>query len=309
LPGTARTDVHLTTPVPPVDVMIVGAQKSGTSTLLHFLGQHPGVQPQTRPELVWLMDDRQYGQGGFDGWDDYYFDGPAAGRLRLGKLAGLMSEPAGLERLHALNGDVTISVILREPVARAYSAFWFFRAEGREPAPTFEAALDGDPARFGSDTESRRICAYRDRSQYAPHIADLYDRFGRDSVDVIFLDDFKGDPAGAVAPLVTTLGLDVGELPALAGAKNTAKAPRSETVAKVTRARGPLARAVRPLVPRNLRAQVRRRLHRMNQVAIDTPPIDPSTDARLRDEFAGANRALEELLGRPVPGGWSISRD
>src|SRR5262249_45474998 len=159
--------------------------------------------------------------------------------------------------------------------------FWFFRVEGREPLDTFEAALQGDPARFGSDTESRRICSYIDRSTYAPHVSRLFELFGHDSVHVVFLDEFRADPTHALAPVLGAPGLDPALRPDAIDAKNTAREVRSSSLARMTRPRGPLARALRPLLPQSVRDRMRHQVRNLNEVAAEPPTIDPATETEL----------------------------
>ena len=122
-----------------LDLMIAGAQKSGTSSLLSWLGTHPRILAQKRPEMTWFTDD-DGPAGGFS--DEFYFDANPGNCLRLGKLAGLMYSDQGLDRLVAHSPEVATIVVLRDPVERAYASFWFARRRGREALDDFEQAVE-----------------------------------------------------------------------------------------------------------------------------------------------------------------------
>ena len=41
-----------------VQLMIVGAQKAGTSSLLRYLAQHPDIHAHAQPEMTFFLQDR-----------------------------------------------------------------------------------------------------------------------------------------------------------------------------------------------------------------------------------------------------------
>ncbi len=289
-----------------VDIMIVGAQKAGTSSLLRYLGAHPGIRAAIRPEMHCFMDP-DMDQRDPSGYRDRYF-GPARqpselDLVHVGKLAGLMYEPEALEQLHRNNPGVQVVAILRDPVRRAYSAFWFARLRAREPLTSFEEALHGDQARFGTNHNSARRCEYLDRGLYAKHVERLYALFGRDQVHAIILEEFQQDPASTLAPLLRRFHLDPAELPPLAVTQNAARRPRSFRLARLPRSWAG-ALVARRILPRGPRVALRRRLRRLNEVAWSPTPMEAATECELRAYFAGPNRDLERLLGRDLSGLW-----
>lgn len=290
-----------------VDIMIVGAHKAGTSALLRYLGAHPGICAQVRPEMVYFTDPDLYRRD-LATYRERYF-GVASGPsdldlVHVGKLAGLMYEPGGLERLRQHNPDVEIAVILRDPVRRAYSAFWFNRLRGREPLASFEEALYGDRARFGTDYRNASICDYLDRSLYAKHVEDLYERFGRDQVHVLILEEFQQDSATALKPLLRHVDLDPAPLPAVAKRQNAARQPRSFRLARLRRSRSAPARVIKRILPLRARDTIRAGFRSFNEVRWSPPPMKPAMERELRAYFAGPNRDLEQLLDRDLSGLW-----
>lgn len=279
-----------------VDLMIVGAPKSGTTALLAYLGQHPGIQPQLQPEMTWFADDRLHAAP-FP--DALYFGGDQRdGRLRLGKSAGLMYREKTVSRLRQLNPDVEAIVILREPVARMYSAFWFARQRGRETRDAFEHALD--PA---GQEEFREL----EGSLYSTYVRLLFDHLGRDSVHVIVFEELVEDPRRALEPLLGRLQLDPAGLGAALPRENSGQAARSQRLAQVRRS-DRMAQTARRVLPSSLRGRVRRVYRRVNESDARPPAIDPGLEADLRARLEGPNRELEELLGRRIEAWTPISR-
>lgn len=292
--------------------MIVGAGRSGTSSLLRYLGAHPALRPQTTPELVWFSDP----SGGSATSDDgdgidgdpavlvpRYWDVAATDpMLRLGKAAGLMYEPEGLARLQASSPAAHLTVILREPVQRTYSGFWFGRARGLEPLESFEAAVWADPSRFESSPAGRTL-AYLDWSLYAKHLSNLFDRFGRDAVHAVFFEEFVDDPRAYVAPVIEALGLDPSALPSAPARENVAIRARVPQAARLRKRKS----GIRQLVPARLRRAVRSAYLRVNEAPATLPAMDPTVETKLRDWFRQPNDDLSQLLGRPLPAGWTTS--
>jgi hypothetical protein len=219
----------------------------------------------------------------------------------VGKLAGLMYVDVAVDRLKATDPGAHVVAVLREPVARAYSAFWHARTRGREPLERFEDALDGDPARFADDN-SRRVCSYLEWSDYATAIARLHAAFPPEQVHVMFLDELTADPLGRAAPLLAPFGLDADGLPNALPASNPARAVRAARVGASQRRRW-LRRVARGL-PVGTRERLRRGVRRLAEVPQAPPPIDPVTSERLHEHFEASNARLVELLGRPLPDRW-----
>ena len=43
-----------------IDLLIVGAQKAGTSSLLRYLAQHPQICTHQQPEMNYFVDENDY---------------------------------------------------------------------------------------------------------------------------------------------------------------------------------------------------------------------------------------------------------
>lgn len=284
-----------------IDIMIVGAQKAGTSTLLRYLGTHPGMRAQVRNEMTYFIDSDLYRQDLIDYWDLYFGIAERSSLVHVGKLAGLMYESEGLERLRRQSPGTQVVAILRDPVRRAYSAFWYARLKGLEPVASFEEALRSDRTR---SVPNHRMREYLDRSLYAKHVEHLYELFGRDRVHIFVLEDFQRDAAATVTLLLRHVGLAPAPLSALATTQNAARQPRSFQLARLTRPQSTGALAVKRMLPQVARDAIRHRLRRFNETPWSPPPMRPDTEDELRAYFAGPNRELEHLLGRDLSSLW-----
>jgi hypothetical protein len=252
------------------DFLIVGAQRCGTTSLHHYLLQHPAVVgPRWSKGVHWFDTDYAHR----DAWYRAHFP-TAARRERIGRRAGTRAvvgesspyylfHPYGAARMAAELPDTKFIALLRDPVERARSHHEHEVARGFETLP-FEEALDREDERLagaqaalaprGGLHHSHQHHAYVARGRYAEQLARLFDAVGRDRVLVVFTAELDRDTQGTVATVHRFLGLPVRE------------------------------------VVTGRRWNVRRK-----------PAIDPATLDRLRATFAPHDVALRDLLGRDLP--------
>lgn len=284
-----------------LDLMIAGAQKAGTSALLSYLGRHPGVVAQRRPELNYFVNPAVGGSSFAEVSSHYFGPTPAGGApVVVGKLAGLMYEPSGLAKLHREQPTARAVVLLRDPIKRAFSAYLHARSKGREPLGSFEEALAAGPERFGEDTKSARICAYVDRSLYARHLRVVFEHLGRDNVDVVFLDDLTSHPRAVAATILSAWDLDPTALPEQLPHENRARTARSDNLASLRRQGGRVGRAL----PQAVRDRLRSVYLSVNERSTGGPVLSPKTAYRLRREFEAPNADLAGLLGLDPESVW-----
>lgn len=174
---------------------IVGAQKSGTSTLHRLLQQHP---------QAFLCDPKE----------PHFFSDPAAERLGEDWYRSLFAQAkdavavgeasttyamyphyAGVvERLTATVRDPQIVYLVREPIARMRSAYLHALAWGSETRPIGQALLE-DPR-------------YLLTSSYGLQAEQWLTRVPRDRLLLLSLDELQADPGALIARVAGFLGLD-----------------------------------------------------------------------------------------------------
>lgn len=72
---------------------------------------------------------------------EYYHNIDEANLIGAKSVSMVISENA-IKRLKTHNPACKIILVLRDPVKRAYSAYWYCRRMGWETAQTFDAAID-----------------------------------------------------------------------------------------------------------------------------------------------------------------------
>jgi hypothetical protein len=220
--------------------VIIGAAKSGTSSLFTWLSEHPYVVAATRKELEYFSF--QYDRG-FD-WYRHHFPAESDradfatrhGREFLSFEASPYYLPHRLApaRMAEVLPDAKLIVTMRNPVDRAYSAYQMWRRWGSETEPFMTVAaledgqLDGGRALEANHgigrCETTAIPTHRVRRSAVPgrvHIGQMYlmggryaeqlerwfKHYPREQFHFVTMEDLASDPTGAYSRVQSFLGL------------------------------------------------------------------------------------------------------
>jgi hypothetical protein len=289
--------------------LVVGAAKAGTSALSAMLRQHPDVyMPQHKEAHHFLHPDepapyRGPGDGLLNSllrpdWQDYLslFDA-ARGERAVGEASVYyMSSPAAVRRIRERLGSVRVVASLRDPARRAFSAYSHLAQEERETLP-FAQALEEEHRRAELGWEP--LWRYRELGRYAAQVECLLDELGARDVLLVRYDDFSRDPAGELERVFRFLDVDPGFLPDLGVRGNDTGQPRSVRLARLLRReRGPARRALRRLVPRDVRRRIGTAVRDANRRRVEP---DAALVQQLREEYRPDVTRLEGLTG------WDLS--
>ena len=176
--------------------LIVGAAKAATTSLHHWLGQHPEVCMSRVKEPEYFADG--YGLNDWDKYLQLFEEG--SGKKAVGESSTVyLSSPECAERIHSALENPKILIILRNPVDRAFSMYRWMVMKGWESIGRFEDALQAEESRF-LDPRFREGNAYFWGSmyvragQYSDQVKRYFDTFGKESVRVYLFDDLVARP-------------------------------------------------------------------------------------------------------------------
>lgn len=258
--------------------LIVGAAKSGTTTLQDHLMDHPQVFMPSK-EVQFFSKDTTYAKG-LD-WYATHFDG-VQGQPAIGeKSPAYCYVPEAAERIRESIPDVRLLWIFRDPVSRAYSNYWHLVLRGLEYLP-FEEALKREAERINEDL----AFGYQKRSMYAEQVRRFLDFFPREKMLFCLFEDMKEDPAGSIQKAYEFLSIDTDVV--------TRPQPKSSNVARLPRNIW-LQHCTRKLFGRGKVFGLVYRLNRSK--AVGYPKISNETREALREKFRAHNEELAELTG------------
>jgi hypothetical protein len=204
-------------------IVVIGAQRSGTTTLFRLLEQHPSLVRPTLSKGTGYFDD-SFRRG--SRWYRAHFPLRLTARVLKGaraqtfEISGYyMFHPLAAERMAQALPNVQIVALVRDPVERAYSAYRHEYARGFDHQG-FTDALRLEDERTAGEAEklasvegyvsyAHRHYAYRQRSEYSTQLERYVRAFGRDRVHILDAEAFFADPAAEFVRLQKALGLDV----------------------------------------------------------------------------------------------------
>jgi hypothetical protein len=280
----------------PLGAIIVGAQKAGTSAVLGGLRRSGRVLVHDRPEFSYFLRGEEHRLG----WDaaiarDFAgHDGPLP---LVAKNVGILYSTEAMDRLARHRSDIPVFVFLRDPVKRAYSAYWYARSRGWENVDSFSDALDMSLDRFSTHELARANCDYLGRGEYARHLEALFERFDRRQVRVYCTDDLRVRGSEIIEEIIVAAGGAPGT-PVPLTRDNASGAARSEWLARAATSPGSVRKALRAILPPRWRDAFRRTIARFNRREFEPPPMPAVIRRRLAEHYLPHNRRLETLLGR-----------
>jgi hypothetical protein len=282
-------------------LMIIGAPKSGSTALFRYLADHPDVRAHVHPEMPFFGRDEEFAGGWGAAVAKYY--PPSVGSAPLvGKHTMAMYDPVAVRRIAESTSAVVVAV-LRDPVPRAYSHFHYARLLGWEDAATFEEGLEREAGRPASSPPRARDMHYVGDGVYAPHLREMVALLPAERRRIYLSQDLREDAPGVCAELFELAGLPPYR-PDTGRGHNEARTPRSPRVARLVLAgqeSGPV-RALLSRVPSRIKYRARDLVGRLNAGPASFPPMDPDTEARLRERFAVPNADLATVIGRSLDG-------
>ena len=259
--------------------LVIGAGKAGTTTLHAMLGTLSSVftsvpkeiQYFSHPEnpdfpLEWYFDH-------FRGGQEFPHRGESSPTYSM--FPTIRSVP---DRIHAMNPDVRLLYMVREPVSRMVSAYAHNRRSGYETRP-IETAITTD-------------VAYQAPSMYALQLSEYLRRFSIDQIHVEDLRDLSENPRGVLDRVCDFLEVDPDGHPVDAQnpTPRLAVRPSYRPLLRRFRARG--------LANRRWQRALQRSPIGSRPLSRAETSIDDDLRGDLRRVFAHDIAALEELLGR-----------
>lgn len=207
------------------DFLIIGAAKSGTTTLFHMLRQHPGFLPPVAKEIQYFNQPRNYRRG--EGWYRAHF--PRQSEVErahvhlgyqpvTGEATPAMSAPGYAAHAAALVPNARIIVTLRNPVDRAWSHYQHVRRHALPEKAEFrdviareqrwhESGLALSTENYSKLGPRLHKLGYVSRGQYAEQIEQWLRYFPREQFLFLNFDEWKASSITAAAQIALHVGL------------------------------------------------------------------------------------------------------
>lgn len=272
------------------DFIIIGAAKSGTSSLFHYLDNHDHIFIPEVKEIEYFCKDANYTKG-LD-WYKAHFH-PAGENQVCGDASTTYSRwPHTADvpkRIHELIPGVKLIYILRHPVERTYSHYLHHMRQGI--TMSFEQAL-------------RKDAIYVDCSRYMMQIDRYLRFFSKEQLLVVFLHDLKSNPDGTLARIQDFIGVQQidlvkdGEI--VANKSSTDFFIRAKTTKRILELPGGML--LKKLLPSDVKDKAfslikRSKIGASLQESYKPQKMLPETRVALLERFREDTERLEKFLG------------
>ena len=242
--------------------LVIGAAKSGTTSLHHYLGEHPDIfishikEPNffgyERQGNIFQLEEIVFPVTELSGYLAL-FEG-ATQQARIGEVSPYyLTSPVAPDRIQEFDHDMRLIAILREPIDRAISGY----------AMRFKRGLEVKSIDKALVVESH----YVEVGMYHRWLTRYYERFPAKNLLILRFDDLIADPKTLLQHIHIFLEVDPNVTTDIERRYNVGVYPRNLLLHQLLTNK--LILQMRPLVPRQLRNLRRRTLK--NNVRVDTP--------------------------------------
>lgn len=204
------------------DFIIIGAQRSGTTSLYHYLTQHPQLHSSFAKEV-------HYFDAGLDPEEDNFQKGhawyqahfPLRSQVKAGDKVFEASplyifNPLAPERICDLVPDAKLIASLRNPTERAISHYFHEVGRGTENLPIMQALQEEDcrlePVMNARDWKSVHYIdhSYKKRGLYKEQLERYMECFPIDCILVLCSEDLFQDPVSTLKEIYRFVEVDEG---------------------------------------------------------------------------------------------------
>ncbi len=278
--------------------LVIGAYKSGTTALHHYLRVHPEIFiPERKEPNYYAFADQTRP-----------FNHPAASgsirtqaeyeslfaQARQGQVLGevspaYMAASGACARIYEDAPDVRLIAILRNPIERAYSDFLMYKRDGLEHEEQFIDALKDQDRR---DSSLDPTSHYISTGFYFEQLRPYFETFDREKIHILLHEEFVSERDHALMEIFRFLGIDHSvEIPDQS-ASNVSGVPTTLSLRAAYAVRNQVRDRLRKFVPEDLKRKMNSSLERR----LTKEPLSPDARSWLTDIYRSDIENLGALV-------------
>ncbi|HWM87528.1 MAG TPA: sulfotransferase domain-containing protein [Kofleriaceae bacterium] len=268
--------------MPLPNLIIIGAQKCGTTSMHAYLGRHRQIAMSETKELDFFIDRRNWSKG--VEWYAAQFSDDAAVRGESSpNYTWTRAFPGVPERMHSVVPDARLIFMVRDPIQRVISHWIHNYSNGRENRPLAEVVGDH---------------RYYDRSLYWTQVSAFLEHYDRSRILVVAMDELQKQARETMRRVFDFVELDDDfREPVFAIQRHRSARKRRKTRTGAWIAGTRVGRRLDAL-PGALRWPVRELLYRPFSRRLERPELAPAEREQLAERLRDDTNRFREFAGR-----------
>lgn len=262
------------------NLFIVGAPKCGTTSMWHYLGQHPDIFMVKEKEPQYFNNDLSFEDRPQSLEKYLQMFASASNEKYLGEASPLyLISKNAAQNIYEFAPGAKIIVMLRKPSELIYSIFLQNRVNGVEEIDSFEKALsvEGERKKALKGTINGQPVErlfYSSFASYTDQLKRFYAFFDKEQIQVILFEDLQNDTQAVYERVLDFLNLPIYQNINFE-IQNKAKITRNENLQKIIdKPPKVVSRIFRRLFSSSLRSKIYWKLWWLNKKRLNNPSAD-----------------------------------
>lgn len=283
------------------EILIIGAAKCGTTTLADVLRKHPRIYVPPIKEVAFFGNDNAY-QKGLDYYCSYFAHADRSNLLCDASPQYMFRDVAPM-RIQASYGKITpplFVVILRNPVDRAYSAYWQAVSSGFEKQPFRQAVETELQSRRNAEAhpDGRTMGAYISAGLYGKQIKRWLGFFPLEQFLILTTEQLSQANRDTYNKITAFLSISPLSDQDIETTSNRAKLPRFQLINNLVRGKWQGRQFLAHIISRNMRHNLKQAVDRLNMKSIRYTPMNHEDKEWCTNLFTDDIKELEDVLQR-----------
>ena len=285
------------------NLLIVGAAKSGTTSLHHYLNQHLDVFMSTHKEPHFLINNEigkeriANGISDFENYKALFNDGQNQKYRGESSVMYLSFPKIVIPNIKQFLGeDVKIIIMLRNPVERAFSAYQHVKRYNIMENLSFEQALKDADKRYKKNEAMTPASRYKEIGLYHDTVKAFQQAFK--AVHIIIYDDYEKDLNTELEKVFDFLNIEKMELDTSQRHMVGGWEWKNEKIKKIVMPKSNFKSVLKLFLPKGLRKTIRKKL--MQQNTKEVQEMSAETKLSLKSYYAEDVKKLSILLNRDL---------
>lgn len=302
--------------------IVIGAIKSGTTALYHYLKQHPQIYmsltketnffalESEKPDFYWpgvqerishdsikiIQAYRNSMVSDIETYRAQFLE--VSNELAVGEASpSYLYSPKAAERIQQFIPNAKLIVILRNPVDRAYSNFLHCIRDGLEPFTDFAQALEEEKIRIQNNWWWGFY--YLSLGLYYIQLKRYFEIFDKSQIKVYLYEDLDTNPIGLLHDTFRFLSVDHTFVPNLSTRYNATGIPKNKALHDLLTRSNSVKHGIKQFIPTKLYQQIRDNLMSQNLVK---PQLAADLRRKLLEVYREDIFKLQHLIQRDLSG-------